>query len=217
MPRRQICYQFSATGTCSYGDTCKFAHTSQDLNAEDIYVDEHAGSDTHTPLREYFENYTEFDYDASQPAWEEFDRLANFFDWSKDEKNEERSRFKDALVKAFNDTYGTDENSLELWQDLCRILRINPLPEGLHACQRAVKSKYVNLVDLVDLPNSEEPLRLFRTEKELSEYTLGNHKVFPRDNIHAGGLLRHLLRRINFPREEARDRRPRRGASRRRI
>ncbi|KAG6858211.1 hypothetical protein C0991_003269, partial [Blastosporella zonata] len=63
----------------------------------------------------------------------------------------------------------------------------------------AVKAKHVNLVDLVELPNSKTPIRLFTSEKELSEYTRQQKKVFPRDNIKAGSLLRHLLRHINNP------------------
>ena len=45
-------------------------------------------------------------------------------------------------------------------------------------------------------------MKKFPSEKALSKYTLANHKIFPRGNVHAGGLLRALLRRILHPPDE---------------
>ncbi|KAG5652140.1 hypothetical protein H0H81_006159 [Sphagnurus paluster] len=120
--------------------------------------------------------------------------------WDEDTKNIQRSLFKDTLVQAFNTIYGTDENDLASWQNLCSILHIAPMPEGLTACREAVAETNVNLVDLVDLPNSNNPVTTFPTEVALSEYTLGSGKIFPRENAYAGGLLKYLLRHIMNPR-----------------
>ncbi|KAG6919876.1 hypothetical protein DXG01_015584 [Tephrocybe rancida] len=152
-----------------------------------------------TALDAFFEHHDGFEYDSSQPAWNEFKRLARRNDWDGVQRTQQRDEFKGALVHAFNATYGTDEDSLDLWMKLCRVIGITPLPQGLRACREAVKATHVNLVDLVDLPNSEEPLQLFKSEKELSKYTLGEDKVFPRNHIAAGSLLRHLLRNIMNP------------------
>ncbi|KAG6919879.1 hypothetical protein DXG01_015587 [Tephrocybe rancida] len=190
MPRRRgTCNQFSATGTCSWGAKCKFSHAP-------------SPSDSGTPLDVFFEGHDGFVYNPSNPAWDEFHRLARHERWDKYKKADERASFKDALVQAFNAIYGTDENDLASWMTLCHALSITP-PEGLEACRAAVKATFVNLVDLVDLPNSEDTLQLFDTEEELSVYTLENHKIFPKESAYAGGLLRHLLRQIMNPEKGA--------------
>ena len=61
----------------------------------------------------------------------------------------------------------------------------------------------MNLVDLVDgFENPEEPITIFNTVKALSEYTIRTGKYFPRDNVHAGSLLKYLLRQILNPPSE---------------
>ncbi|KAG6814831.1 hypothetical protein H0H87_007140 [Tephrocybe sp. NHM501043] len=156
-------------------------------------------SPSQNALKAFFENRDGFDYDASSPAWDEFHRLARYLGWRKSEKSTERNAFKDTLVLQFNATYGTNANDMASWATLCAVLSIDPIPDDLEGCRAAVQGVYVNLVDLVDLPNSYEPLQVFDTEEELSTYTLENHKVFPKENAYAGGLLRHLLRHIMAP------------------
>ncbi|KAG6864708.1 hypothetical protein C0991_007747 [Blastosporella zonata] len=160
---------------------------------------ESAEADEMNWLEAFFDNRDGFAYDPSMPAWDEFNRLGRYLSWSRQQSFEERSAFKDALVRSFNDIYGTDENDLANWATLCHILDITPIPENLDGCRDAVKATFVNLVDLVDLPNSEKPLHLFTSEAALSEYTLREHKVFPKGSAYAGGLLRHLLRQIMNP------------------
>lgn len=63
---------------------------------------------------------------------------------------------------------------------------------------------HVNLVDLVDSFGTREKARIFPTVVDLSKYTIAHKKFFPRDNAHAGSLLRFLLRHILNP-ELARD------------
>jgi hypothetical protein len=92
---------------------------------------------TQVYLDEFFSQYPTFDYDPSEPVMSEFYRMCDFFDWDKDdfEKTEARGLLKDALTQQFNSIYGTDVNSIESWQTLCRVLGIAPMPEGLHACR----------------------------------------------------------------------------------
>jgi hypothetical protein len=61
---------------------------------------------------------------------------------------------------------------------------------------KVVGVAHVNLVDLVDQPDS---ITLFTSEAALSEYTKLTGKVFPKENAYAGGLLKYLLRHINSP------------------
>jgi hypothetical protein len=69
-----------------------------------------------------------------------------------------------------------------------------------------VKATYVNLVDLVHVPNSAERLVLFDSEDALSRYTKETGKWFPRENAYAGGLLKYLLRDIVIPGTRSRGR-----------
>jgi hypothetical protein len=60
----------------------------------------------------------------------------------------------------------------------------------------------VNLVDLVH--GSKVEVRIFNTEKGLSEYTKAKGKYFPKEKAEDGGVLRALRRHILAPREDTR-------------
>jgi hypothetical protein len=157
-----------------------------------------------SPLEEFFANYApRFQYDATVSAPWEFYRLCDEFGWRRTDLERERAhkKFKDAIVKQFNAVYGTDVNNLGNWQSLCHIVRIAPVPDDLHACREAVYYSFINLVDLVDTPNTGVGVRVFESERDLSEYTISTGKFFPRDHALAGGLLRYLLRQIYHPRD----------------
>jgi hypothetical protein len=68
-----------------------------------------------------------------------------------------------------------------------------------HFSSQAVSTKHVNLVDLVQ--GSRENIRIFESEKELSEYTKETGKFFPKEHAADGGVLRALRRHILEPRE----------------
>ena len=59
--------------------------------------------------------------------------------------------------------------------------------------------KHANLVDFVG--GSRENIQIFKSEKELSEYTKETEKFFPKKNADDGGVLRALRRHILLPRE----------------
>jgi hypothetical protein len=60
----------------------------------------------------------------------------------------------------------------------------------------------VNLVDLVH--GSKVEVRIFKTEKELSEYTIAKGKKFPKKDAKDGGVLKALRRHILNPRKGTR-------------
>ncbi|KAG8741837.1 hypothetical protein FRC12_015529, partial [Ceratobasidium sp. 428] len=99
----------------------------------------------------------------------------------------------------FNAIYGKNEKSLSAWQNLCDVLQLADVPNDLNACRELVRSTYVNIVDLIDFPTTQEPVELFDGEEELSEYTKSTGKYFPKKSAYAGGLLKFLLRRIDYP------------------
>jgi len=114
------------------------------------------------------------------------------------EMREAKRGFKLAMVEQFNSLYGRDEKNLTLWQRLCSILNIRPVPGDLRECRGRVRQTHVNLVDLVDTPRTGIAVVVFPTLKRLQDYTVASGKVFPRRDARAGGLLRVLLRQI-FP------------------
>jgi hypothetical protein len=69
---------------------------------------------------------------------EQFYRMCDEFGWNKGdpEKKEARDLLSDAITRQFNDIYGTDEDDIGSWQNLCRVLRISIIPEDLEGCKR---------------------------------------------------------------------------------
>ncbi|KAF8682800.1 hypothetical protein RHS04_02058 [Rhizoctonia solani] len=171
--------------------------------------------DARAYIRAFFSEYDDFDYDPTKPVMEEFYRMCDHYLWS-NEKDENRryldkdrekagENFKDALTLQFNAIYGTDENSLLAWQNLCIILNLGNIPEELNTCRDLIRSMYVNIVDLVDVPITLSFVKHFKSEMALSTYTKCHGKYFPLENAYAGGLLKFLLRRIRVPRQDACD------------
>ncbi|KAJ1309459.1 hypothetical protein OPQ81_006235 [Rhizoctonia solani] len=158
--------------------------------------------DTVSHLVAFFAQYPEFKYDPTRPVLSELKRMKRVLKWDNQtwQSAGALSGLRRALVLQFNLTYGTDQKDLASWQNLCRAMRVTNIPDTLSACKKLVDTIYVNLVDLVDMPNTGKEVRLFETEEALSKYTKRTKKVFPKLDARAGGLLRHLLRSIVNPR-----------------
>ena len=62
---------------------------------------------------------------------------------------------------------------------------------------QAVLKKHVNLVDL--LRRDDREVQMFKTEKELSEYTKQTEKFFAKEDADDAGVLRVLRRHILVP------------------
>ncbi|KAF7424607.1 hypothetical protein PC9H_009915 [Pleurotus ostreatus] len=137
----------------------------------------------------FFANYPEFQYNPAKSAILEFNRLCK--SWRKKAHQD----FKDAMVKEFNDIYGTDESNIDSWRKICIVLDIDPLPDTVQEARDAILSKHINLVDLTENPRGR--VRIFDSLKALSTYTKRTEKYFPKKNAYAGGLLKYLLREIH--------------------
>ena len=75
---------------------------------------------------------------------------------------------------------------------------------NLNRFVQAIKLIYVNLVDLEHAGHkgNAEGVQQFSTEVALSKYTLNSGKIYRRDLVPPGSLLRLLLRRIWDPQPE---------------
>jgi len=129
-----------------------------------------------TPLEDFFLQYPKFQYQPSISPVVEFDRLCKTYKWKggNPKRQDAREAFNFAMKEEFNDLYGSDEKDIANWHKLCHVLRINPVPDTLEKCRAAVLDKHVNLVDLVH--GSKVEVQIFKTEKELSEYTKETEK-----------------------------------------
>lgn len=142
--------------------------------------------------------------------------MCAFYRWNRDDDERESAHnlLKDAMTQQFNSIYGTDADDINSWQNLCRVLRIFPIPDKLRACRNAVKSTHVNIVDLIDTINTGQRVRVFGSVQELSTYTKESAKYFPKQNAYAGGVLKFLLRDILNPHAVAVNRTSRVGTKR---
>lgn len=52
-----------------------------------------------------------------------------------EEKEKAHEAFKIALTQQFNDFYGTEITDIVAWQNLCRRLEVEPIPEKLEECR----------------------------------------------------------------------------------
>ncbi|EJF62959.1 hypothetical protein BD309DRAFT_853870 [Dichomitus squalens] len=129
----------------------------------------------------------------------EYFAMCDLFAWPRhgncDERDLARGRLKDAMVQQFNSTYGRDVNDVVAWQNLCKALEVDPVPDNMQDCQKVIESVHVNICDLVEAPILGPP-RDFGSEEALAIYSKSTGKIFPRNNVHAGSLLRYLLRHI---------------------
>lgn len=82
--------------------------------------------------------------------------MCDEFEWDSDDFQMRRARrkFKSAMVQRFNDLYGTDEEDLPSWQNLCHVLMIDPAPEGLKKCHE-VRIRLVNFFLDIELKDGK--------------------------------------------------------------
>ncbi|KAG6030202.1 hypothetical protein E4U19_000557 [Claviceps sp. Clav32 group G5] len=147
------------------------------------------------PIDRFFNRYNQFEYDPHSEAWGEFHRLCDFFGWLKGsrEENAARNLFRQALVDEFGAIYGENDEKLDVLQQLCRKLDIDPIPQSITACKKAIKGVYVNIVDFIDCERTGEPIHKFASLAHLRRYTKKTGKFFPREQAKRSLLLRFLL------------------------
>ena len=150
------------------------------------------------PLDSFFQLYHSFRYDASTPSAVSFNSLQNHLQkrhgWGRDHPECKKlwNCYQAALTQEFNLWFGTEDN-LDAWHSLCRGVRIEPFPTTCELCRsvgpqslllrlherlstkQAVRGRHVNIIDLIEWGRSGgKHVQVFRTVKELSDYSFGN-------------------------------------------
>lgn len=170
-----------------------------------------------SPIERFFASYPDFPYNPSQPAAEQYQSLSRAFRWRRGDVEAEVAwaGFRLALVKEFNRLFGTDEDDLLAWQNLCAFVGVPGRFKTINECitvrsicfdapnlgsnyslPQSLKTRYFNLVDLIDTRRRGSGIaQAFPTKEALQEYTRRTASYFPYHHPKAGNLLRRLLRR----------------------
>lgn len=106
--------------------------------------------DDKDPLAAFFAHYSPFKYNSFNPSHIEYQRLCAFSGWpshKQEEHHDERDRawgeFRIAMVKAFNFTFGDDENDMEAWGRMCELVRMKDIPDTLEARREVSKAVFL--------------------------------------------------------------------------
>ncbi|KAF4952337.1 hypothetical protein FGADI_6827 [Fusarium gaditjirri] len=215
---KRLCRQFRK-GYCRRGASCHLYHFAPwDLPGK-LFTDH--------PVDLYFANFQGFAHKRMAPFFDEFYRMCDHFGWSDDEATEPWYNFRIALVQEFNYVFGKDENDLQNWQKMFKIIGL-PEPSSLGEAHTVMRPTRVNLVDILESSRTGEPVQRFETLEDLSAYSyrsgealsdskvlhrpkvyhknedfyrdkvIHSDKVFPKEDAYAGGLLKMMLREISF-------------------
>lgn len=158
-----------------------------------------------TPLDQFFLSFKTFEHDPSEPPAASFNRLRRHQGWRRGDADSDDAwdRYQAALESELRMWYDSG-NSLAAWHALCRAIGVDPLPQTCEMCERAVRSIYVNIVDLIEWARAQrghdvQPVQTFASLEDLRSYTIETKKIYhnrlenlDEDNV----VLRHLLRRI---------------------
>ncbi|KAF9043181.1 hypothetical protein BJ165DRAFT_1595235 [Panaeolus papilionaceus] len=171
------------------------------------------GRDSLFPVEAFFRQYEKkpnisFFYDPRASAPNNFKRLwkARGFPEDDDKRQnifqfrEMKREYHAALVDQFNQIYGMKDN-IEGWQKLCYTTGNTTPPSEITECKEIMRKTHVNLVDLTEWivrrrTSESQFVTVFENVEQLSEYTITNGKVFPRDHLRAGDILTFFLREI---------------------
>ena len=177
-----------------------------------------------TFITAFFAEYPEFNYDSTAPVTQEYRRLTQESDWMPRSQEDKKAKaaFGTAMGKQFASFYGSSIHDIKAWKALCEALGVDPIPKTIAECrdvrtevlpcpcchitvhvQQLIKSTHVNLVDFIDTRITGDPIKIFKTEKELRDYTRENDKYYPKQSAKESGVLRYLLRKILRPNKKS--------------
>ncbi len=112
-------------------------------------------ANSNDPLTAFFALYNSFKYNRYASSHDEYRRLCAFFRWPTRkqeyyhaERDEAWEGFRIAMVKAFNMTFGDDENGIEAWKRMCVLVGMEHIPDTLAARREVRKTVVLFAFDL---------------------------------------------------------------------
>jgi hypothetical protein len=151
------------------------------------------------PIAEFFAQYPNFAFHPGRD-WRQidaFNSLAEQQEWHGTERENKWEEFRNCWTNVVEHEF--TECRIEHYQNLCRDLGLEPVPDSIRMCKRELKRVHVNIVDLMqyrrDRREGRNPARpqLFATAQELEDYTRRERKYYPLQNARAE-MLRVLLK-----------------------
>ncbi|KAF2102342.1 hypothetical protein NA57DRAFT_73775 [Rhizodiscina lignyota] len=142
----------------------------------------------------YFSHFPGFVPDPTTSFNDEFARLAQHQGWERRSNTWRQERGR-AIQSEFSTQYGASAEKLAGWQALCNEVGIDPLPQSITQCRKALKGVLVNNVDLVDARRTGQAVHVFDNFRKFRRHTRG--RTFPRGEAKEEGFLKALLRVIS--------------------
>ncbi|KAL8736637.1 MAG: hypothetical protein Q9166_000003 [cf. Caloplaca sp. 2 TL-2023] len=146
----------------------------------------------------FFDQYPRFRQDNAAPILDEFRRLSQTQKWG-NKFPQWRVKRKECLLAEFELHFGSVESNNKLvgWQGLCQELRIHGNLPSIKKCKKALKQVHVNLLDFIDDRRAHRQPHIFRSARELADYTVDYNRRFPLKDAKEDSLIKILLRRID--------------------
>lgn len=161
----------------------------------------------------HFATFADFTPDDDASFEDEFSRLASSQDWVPGSQEYTRERTI-AMSQELKHHYfssqpkreggglepiseePTEEQKLEGYRDLCGEVGIAPA-ETIPECRRLLKSKLVNIVDLIDARRTGKAVEVWEDFERFRAYTLQDeHRIDVERAKMNGGILTSLLQRL---------------------
>ena len=88
-------------------------------------------------IAKFFMSYPTFSYDSTAAFMDNFFDLCDQMRWDRHSSRRRAAlrSLEDAMVKTFNNMYGTMVDDLFAWRRICLAIGIEPVPDNLNDCR----------------------------------------------------------------------------------
>ena len=133
----------------------------------------------------------------------EFNRLCKESYWDKNdpEKKAARYQFNVAIKEEFDDLYGSDEKDINNWHKLCRVLRVDPVPDTLRECRAVSPHLFGTLTSQLDRGFRSHHRLSSRSTSILSTLSRETRKKFESLRLRENSANTHAERQSSFQRK----------------
>jgi hypothetical protein len=107
------------------------------------------------------------------------------------------------IAEEFKSYFGTDANDLPAWQGLLWHCHVPPeqIPNDIDNCKQIFDGINVNIFDLVEATRLGMTAKNFKSMEDLKTYSMATGRIWPKEVVAEGDLLRQVMRRWKQPRK----------------